>query len=258
MKQLFYILLQFPLYINTYAQYVFPPFPRDISQMQTVDSVKIRVWYAFNAVDINNQKTFDDLQRLDIGINSSKYFSFFTYCSDSLVTEWKKKNKGAGSAPLKIGNSGKKTEGWTEYYYVDFFKDFTKGNLTEYAYMPRGIPHCYYTEDLPAFNWEMSEDTITIAGYLCQKATCRFRGRDFTAWFTTEIPISNGPVKFGGLPGLILKIYDSEKLFIYECVKIENLKRVIPLKLYTLKYNAIDLEKYRKLLKDIYILIIIN
>ena len=65
-------------------------------------------------------------------------------------------------------------------------------------------------------------DTTTVIGYLCQKATCYFRGRNYTAWFTTDIPISNGPWKFGGLPGLILKIYDNDKLYTFECIKIEN------------------------------------
>jgi len=45
-----------------------------------------------------------------------------------------------------------------------------------------------------------SDDTLTVAGYVCQKATCLFRGRDYTAWFSNDIPISNGPWKFGGFP----------------------------------------------------------
>ena len=84
------------------------------------------------------------------------------------------------------------------------------------------IPDYKYSETIPVQNWNISDDTLTIAGYLCQKATCHFRGRDFIAWFASDIPINNGPWKFGGLPGLIMKVNDIDEKFIYECVRIER------------------------------------
>jgi len=91
------------------------------------------------------------------------------------------------------------------------------------------------------------EDTLTVAGYLCQKATCRFRGRNYTAWFAMDIPIQNGPWKFGGLPGLILKAYDSDKLYVFECVKIENFKKKYPIK--THHYRRLEKTNRQKLHK---------
>ncbi len=60
-------------------------------------------------------------------------------------------------------------------------------------------------------NWklEAGSDSL-IAGYHCQQASIGFGGRVFKAWYTTEIPISEGPYKFAGLPGLIVRIADSK------------------------------------------------
>lgn len=57
--------------------------------------------------------------------------------------------------------------------------------------------------------WKISSETQTINGYNTQKASTHFGGRDWTAWFTTELPFPDGPYKFYGLPGLIVKLEDS-------------------------------------------------
>lgn len=65
-------------------------------------------------------------------------------------------------------------------------------------------------ESTPQINWKLSNEYKTIKNYNCQKATCDFRGRSYVAWFTNEIPISEGPWKFKGLPGLILEMEDTK------------------------------------------------
>lgn len=60
-------------------------------------------------------------------------------------------------------------------------------------------------------NWELHNDFKVIAGFNCQKAITAFRGRTFIAWFTPKIPVSTGPWKLNGLPGIILEAYDEEK-----------------------------------------------
>ncbi len=59
---------------------------------------------------------------------------------------------------------------------------------------------------------------MTILNYQCHKAETTFRGRSYTAWFTIDIPINEGPWKLYGLPGLILKLEDNDLLFSYEAV----------------------------------------
>lgn len=67
-----------------------------------------------------------------------------------------------------------------------------------------------YEDTLNNQTWQLEEDTQTILGYHCQKTVCEWRGRSYTAWFTEDIPLSDGPYKFCGLPGLIVQIYDKD------------------------------------------------
>ena len=80
----------------------------------------------------------------------------------------------------------------------------------------------HYSEPIPQQQWTMAEGDSTILGYTCHKATTRFRGRDYVAWYTEEIPYPYGPYKFGGLPGLITCIYDTQREHIYTLVGFEK------------------------------------
>lgn len=66
----------------------------------------------------------------------------------------------------------------------------------------------YIYKDTPNIKWQLFDEFKEISGYKCQKATTTFRGRNYEAWFTSEVPLSFGPWKFNGLPGLILEVYD--------------------------------------------------
>jgi len=63
---------------------------------------------------------------------------------------------------------------------------------------------------------------MTIEGYLCQKAICSWRGRDYETWFTSEIPISEGSWKFHGLPGLIIKLHDTQKHYEFDLLEFKE------------------------------------
>ena len=80
----------------------------------------------------------------------------------------------------------------------------------------------HYTEPIPQLQWTMARGDSTVLGYTCHKATTRFRGRDYIAWYTEEIPFPYGPFKFGGLPGLITCIYDTQREHIYTLVGFEK------------------------------------
>ena len=80
----------------------------------------------------------------------------------------------------------------------------------------------YYTEDKTDFGWEVDfTQTKEIGGYTCHSAKGSYAGRDYQAWFTPEIPISDGPWLFCGLPGLILEVSSLDKEFLYTCMSIQ-------------------------------------
>lgn len=66
------------------------------------------------------------------------------------------------------------------------------------------------------FDWKIENEKLKIGSYNTQKATANFGGRKWTAWFTSDIPLQDGPYKFHGLPGLIVKIEDEAKNFSWE------------------------------------------
>ncbi len=93
----------------------------------------------------------------------------------------------------------------------------------------------------------------TIIGYPCKKASCRFRGRDWNVWFTEEIPISQGPRKFAGLPGMILKAVDGTGTHFWTATQITDEKFPIgkPLEEYARKhYFKTTRDRFWKYYKD--------
>lgn len=77
-----------------------------------------------------------------------------------------------------------------------------------------------YVEDAVVPQWKIESETQEILGYTCQKATTKYLGRNYVAWFATQIPINSGPWKLRGLPGLILKAQDYNKEYIFEAIGI--------------------------------------
>ena len=81
----------------------------------------------------------------------------------------------------------------------------------------------YQTED--NINWVLTSETKKSAQYILQKATTRFGGRDWVAWFNKDIEIQEGPYKFRGLPGLIFEIADTKDNFSFVLIKSHHLHK---------------------------------
>lgn len=87
------------------------------------------------------------------------------------------------------------------------------GNLNYKDFI--GLSEYYSYDEKPNLKWNITSEKQKIGIYQTQKATTDFGGRQWTAWFTSEIPIQDGPYKFSGLPGLIVKLEDSDQDFLW-------------------------------------------
>ena len=104
-------------------------------------------------------------------------------------------------------------------YKVTIEKDFKsqKYKYQQHAFMSV----LQYQAKLPELKWQLQDSTKTILGYTVYKAGLNYKGRHYTAWYAPAIAVSDGPYKFGGLPGLILEIYDDKDDYHFTATGIE-------------------------------------
>lgn len=198
------------------------------------------------------QKQINVINKDDVGftvLDQSKYKCTYnhSYYSDSLNTESTKEN----SIVLLIGENYNLIK--NEYnYYIDSlrylnakglvsdkqvsasFTTYTPGNnLINYFIIKEHnnpeIKIIYSTtsgtweiKDTVNLKWKLGNKSDTIAGYYCKNAYTSFRGRNYIAWYTPDVPLPYGPYKFSGLPGLIVKINDIQNSHIFELKGLEN------------------------------------
>lgn len=94
---------------------------------------------------------------------------------------------------------------------------------------------------------------MIIGNYKAQKATTSFGGRNWNAWFTTDVPFQDGPYKFSGLPGLIVKVEDEAGDYSFDLKETKRISEAATLqdRGNVLKVKRADFDKQQaKFLKD--------
>jgi len=169
---------------------------------------------------------------LEIGNRYSKFYDPVRGYLDSLFVA--RANQPLTDEMMRADASLPTTHAFCKYY---IFKNYpASGKTTFFDYLAFGDgPH--RVEEKLEFNWKIDNNaTAVILGMNCKKATCHYAGRDYEAWFAPEIPISDGPYKFGGLPGLIVKLQDSDNEHVFELreiKKVNNKPMYFPGRTYT-------------------------
>lgn len=130
------------------------------------------------------------------------------------------------------------------------YVDQTRHILLSRQYMLMLNDNVLVEEPAPSFNWVIGNRTKTLGKYRVQQATTTFRGRKYEVWFAPDLPLPLGPWKFGGLPGLILEAYDTDKLFVFEAMTIDLPAKVLtPVLPPTQGQKVAGWDAYCKLLK---------
>ncbi|AZA52860.1 GLPGLI family protein [Chryseobacterium sp. G0201] len=167
---------------------------------------------SINLVSLKNEKTF-----LDIKDDRSLFISENKLIKDSLFSTFKldekKENKKEEKDFSKLGLKKHFEPTFFEYYII---KDIPSQKV--YYYDRVAGKQIYYQEDRPV-KWEITDITEKQNGYPSQKAIANFGGRVWTAWFTKEISISDGPYKLSGLPGSIVKLEDDKGDYKFDLIK---------------------------------------
>ena len=180
-----------------------------------VDKVKFEIEYSTKALEIPHKGVkSEDTKVLQIGDSISRFYSVWENKIEKKRDSLKK--KGYSQDQIRGMISGMRRS----YDHSIVYKNYPLiGRITVVDNIGKFFR---YEEHLPAPVWQIMNEHKSILGYKCQKAISKYRGRTWIVWFTPEIPISEGPWKLYGLPGLILQADDQKNEFNFLCVGIIN------------------------------------
>ncbi len=168
-----------------------------------INAQKLRITYSAKCkTDLNLEKINPQIMVLDFVDNKSIFKEMIDRDGDS----------------LKINNgSPMNSTGFENQYYVkkNLAKERTEKIITN-------SENNFLLPIDEKLNWKILSDKKKIAGYNAQKATVNYGGREWTAWFTSEIPINDGPYVFCGLPGLIISIEDNKTEYVFNLIETKK------------------------------------
>lgn len=211
------------------------------NDIEIIDSTRYFATYSY---EYQRDSTSKDSRRqanmyLLIGNNISQFEHASNFLFDSIFVN----NNGKNRINQVINQlSGDPMPFFAQYA---IFKNKTSKQVDTYERISGNNYHI--TEELD-FKWQAQnkKDTL-IVGYKCKEAQTYFRGRHYRAWYTLEIPINDGPYKFKGLPGLIIKLEDKDR---EHCFKLEYFAKTNdnkPIYFRSTNYAPIDSKDYKKL-----------
>tara|TARA_B110000902_G_scaffold225519_1_gene263575 strand:+ start:178 stop:1014 length:837 start_codon:yes stop_codon:yes gene_type:complete len=123
-------------------------------------------------------------------------------------------------------------------------------------------------DKLPEYKWKLSSETKNIGNYTCYKATFTEEVENInmtfengeakeekikensitTAWYTVDLPVSNGPGDYQGLPGLILEINDGKKTIVCTEITLNSSNKIDVVE--PEKGKIVSQEKYDEIQKE--------
>ncbi|MDN3595417.1 GLPGLI family protein [Zunongwangia endophytica] len=190
--------------------------------------------YQEDSTDENSIKTEKGV--LYLGKDHSRYSSLGKAVKDSLE-----------NMPNPKGMTMGEYNQMTDFDYT-IYKDYQDNEITlaekvfQYEFK--------YQQDLKQIDWEIQPENKEILGFSVQKATGAFAGRKYIAWFAPELPFSDGPYKFSGLPGLIVGISDFRDDYHFTLTGFQELEKPVNKLLNLDSYKAVSQKELDRVRDD--------
>ncbi|WP_159475978.1 GLPGLI family protein [Chryseobacterium sp. 18068] len=156
--------------------------------------------YKFIPDSTDKANVLKEIMLLDIDKSGSKYYGQEKFVADS--TSQADLERQLKLSPNSISISRNDKPGMISYKVTKQYPDFKTHLFTRIS------NDSYKIEEDKKPEWKILPEKQKIGEYNAQKATTKYGGREWTAWFSTDLPFQDGPYKFYGLPGLIVKIED--------------------------------------------------
>ncbi|MCJ7934634.1 MAG: GLPGLI family protein [Chryseobacterium sp.] len=209
-----------------------------ISSNNKLHAQKYRIIYSmrFKADSTAKDLTTKNML-LDIDGGISRFYSYKLFKSDSTFISNEKLGREAIHKSM-------------DYEFMTI-KNKTQGQISKFY---RILIDVYeLKEAMPLLQWKITSDIKVVNNNKCQKALLDYKGRKWEAWFAVDIPISEGPSVFNGLPGLIVSISDSKGNYSFDLLELKKKEENI----YTsnnlsVKTIPVNLQQLHKLYLDHY------
>lgn len=189
------------------------------ARAQNISAQRIVYDFTFQKDTNDVSSKIKDQYALDIFDTHSKFVSFTKLKSDIYLDSLSKAIEAQGGIQnVKSITINKSNMGSGASYEIYKFND---GKIKFQQKLQRN--NYGYEEDMSKLSWNITDSVEKYGQYNCQLAKTSYGGRNWNALFTTEIPVNNGPYKFSGLPGLIVKMWDDKGQCLFELVEIKNI-----------------------------------
>ncbi|MCM1356673.1 MAG: GLPGLI family protein [Staphylococcus sp.] len=198
---------------------------------ETMEFVYDYKWCADTTGQLENNFDGDQMLLQIAPDGLSKFSSLKNLTVDSLLMNITQEQVAEAAIDGKLSNGE----------FMTIFKNYPAGKLTHIEKIC--MDWFRYEEDMPEFDWELTDSVATILGYECRGAVCDFRGRRWNVFYSDEIPVMDGPWKLYGLPGLIMKATDENGHYTFECIGIKS-NGDRPVTLYKVPYIKTSRAKY--------------
>ena len=211
-----------------------------ISTFLTAQEKELVVIYKYDKVHL----VYKDLKSKEPIKNNGSTIFFKVYSYENFCLR-QVEQRVSGRRDLKSGLTIMDTT------YMHNLVDYTQGQMWHPTLIQGGGFARYVKEPLNLFKWKLEAETKNILGYKCAKATCTFRGRDYVAFFTRELPFKAAPWKFHALPGVVLEVYSTDNIVKWEAQSLKVRPRQPHPEIPSASDEVLTLKEYLKLLKHL-------